>query len=385
MERIAFVTMGDSRDVRAWSGTYFHLAEALERHFKEVVRIGDFTPVTDLRYRIRASKARLHGQSDPAYRTLDSAKAFAQQLENQLKGKKVDAILAHGSRQIAFFDAPCPVYMLQDCPFGSTVGLHVKNASRQCLAESDLIERQAARHAKAIIQTSEWAREEAVKHLGVAREKVSVIPLGANLDTDVTYDTVEEVVDNRGRNECRLLFMGVDWDQKGGAIALEATRILNKEGFPARLTVVGCDVPSDAENEPWIQSLGFISKGSDQGRRRLQELFKDSHLFVLPTRMEAFGIVFCEAASFGVPSIAPNRMGVPGAAAPGQNAVLVDDCESPAAYAKAIRTAFENEDGYRSLCLSSFERYKKELNWDATCRSIKELMQAHAETGQNAA
>lgn len=43
----------------------------------------------------------------------------------------------------------------------------------------------------------------------------------------------------RPSNCCRLLFIGRDWRQKRGDIALEVSKRLNEDGLPSTLTVVG--------------------------------------------------------------------------------------------------------------------------------------------------
>ena len=49
------------------------------------------------------------------------------------------------------------------------------------------------------------------------------------------------MIATRDPRELRLLFIGMDWQRKGGPVALAVTRELNRMNIPAGLTVIGCN------------------------------------------------------------------------------------------------------------------------------------------------
>lgn len=90
------------------------------------------------------------------------------------------------------------------------------------------MEQSALNRASAVIYCSEW-RNSAIKDYGISREKVHVVPYGANIDSAPTKEQIVDYVGKRSEsNVCKLLFLGVDWQRKGGEIAYNTMLELNK-------------------------------------------------------------------------------------------------------------------------------------------------------------
>lgn len=104
----------------------------------------------------------------------------------------------------------------------------------------------------------------------------------------------------------RVLFVGGDFLRKGGYDLLSAWRD-GQLGRKARL-----DLATSSPIEPDHLSTGVhvhtqVTAHSPEWRT----LWRDADLFVLPTRDEAFGMVFQEAAAAGLPSIGTRINAVP--------------------------------------------------------------------------
>jgi GT2 family glycosyltransferase len=123
-----------------------------------------------------------------------------------------------------------------------------------------------------------------------------------------------------------------------------------------------------------VNVAGFVSKKTRQGREQLEQLFSSSHFLVMPSRAECFGVVFAEAASFGVPSIASDVGGIPSAIRDGVNGftfplrTIVEDA------ADRISQLWSNSRGYDDLCLSSFADARERLTWDAAGRAVADIL-----------
>jgi glycosyltransferase involved in cell wall biosynthesis len=100
----------------------------------------------------------------------------------------------------------------------------------------------------------------------------------------------------------RILFVGLDWHRKGGPVLAEAFRRVRVAHPDARLVVVGCSPRLDLPNREVVPRIGV----SEVGR-----YFAESSVFCLPTRLEAFGIVFLEAFAHGLPVLATNVGAIP--------------------------------------------------------------------------
>ena len=49
----------------------------------------------------------------------------------------------------------------------------------------------------------------------------------------------QRMIEARPNDRCRLLFVGIGWERKGGDVAVEVARLLNDRGLPTELTMLG--------------------------------------------------------------------------------------------------------------------------------------------------
>jgi glycosyltransferase involved in cell wall biosynthesis len=119
-----------------------------------------------------------------------------------------------------------------------------------------------------------------------------------------------------------------------------------------------------------VEITGPLARGPALSAR-----YREAHFLVLPTRSEAFGVVFCEASAFGVPSVASRTGGVPSAIAEGRNGRLLPPDASPDDYAAAILELFSDPDAYRRLGLSAYREYEERLNWTTSGARVRGLLE----------
>ena len=120
---------------------------------------------------------------------------------------------------------------------------------------------------------------------------------------------------------------------------------------------------------------GFVSKSTEAGRKRLRGLFATSHLLLLPTVAETFGVVLVEANSHAVPSLATNTGGIPTVVRPGRNGELfrLGDVEGYCAYIESLFTSYEDE--YTALAETSFSEARGRLNWSVSAAAARRVLQ----------
>lgn len=374
IRRVAFVSVLDSTDINNWSGIFVYLHDALDSVFPEVVRIGPLKsarePVGIARRLASWTKKKDH----PLWLTQASAKSMAYQVEERLAELKPDAVFSVWHPPVAYLRTSLPIFMFQDSPFEVIQPLYegMSHFTPKIMEEVRLVERMAAKRCTGIIETSEWAAREARKLWRLPEEKVAAIPFGANVVTSVSRGNIEEVIAGRSREVCRLLWLGKDWERKGGDIALEAARMLNERGTPTKLVVIGCDLPGQPPD--FVEHVGFIDKRTPEGRQRLDEIMRASHALILPTKAEAFGIVYLEAAAFAMPSLAPDVMGVGSAVLDGRTGSLLPANSGPESYAEVVENWWTDRDGYAQLCRSAFDTYQKEFTWQQVGKRIRDYM-----------
>jgi len=96
-----------------------------------------------------------------------------------------------------------------------------------------------------MIFSTEWAAESALKHYKVEESKCKWCPLCQSTKVDFRDKAeIDKLIERRSREQCRLLFIGRDWIEKGGPFAVDTLRVLESKGLNAHLTVVGCKIPT---------------------------------------------------------------------------------------------------------------------------------------------
>jgi len=129
-------------------------------------------------------------------------------------------------------------------------------------------------------------------------------------------------VPERTYEQPRFLFVGMQWERKGGPQLLEAFRLVHAERPGAELWIVGPErAPATA---PGVRFFGRISRASPNGERRLGELYAGATAFAMPSVYEPFGVVFLEAMAYGLACVSSDRCAMPEIVADGVSGFTVD-------------------------------------------------------------
>jgi len=370
--KIAFLTRYDPRLRTSWSGITFFMFRAVEQHCGEVTALGPVAEGWWFASKVvrRLVRLFLRKNIDTSHSVVLSrilGRTFRRKLSQH---KNFDLIFAPvASTEIAFLDTDLPIILYGDltAKLFQNYAANLTGLSSWAIAQLELVEGRALHRASHIVYASEWAAQAAVRDYNISPEKVSVIPMGANLDTVPTAKQVEMARNSPPRDECKLIFIGVDWERKGGDTALSAMRHLRERGVNATLTVVGC-VPPGADHEPNMRVIPFLDKSRSQDQQQLTQLLLESDFMLFPTHREAFGIVCSEANACGIPLIVSNLGGVP--VKDGENGILLPAEASGRDYADAVQGLLNDPERYLQLAHGGRHAFDSRLNWDAWGRSM---------------
>ncbi len=372
--RIAYLTMRDPNDRRSWSGTLYSMARSLEKNCGQLYFVGPFLPA-ELKFgnvvrrgmNLLMRKNYLHTHTDFLARKL------GKMAEQKLASAECDVIVAVVAAGIVpYLRTNLPIVYLSDTTLRLMVGYNSEfsNTFAFQVRTADKLERISISKAAHFVYPSQWAADSAVRDYGAARSAVHIVPFGANLENAPAR---ELVLRKPSREECKLLFVGVNWEQKGGDIAFETLLELERMGINSSLTVVGCKPPAGIRHAH-MRVVPFLDKNKPSERKQLDELYLSASFFILPTRADCFGIVFCEASAYGLPSLATATGGVPDAVREGVNGFLFSRDARGIEYAGKIREVFQNGTAYEALRTSSRDAYEHRLNWDAWGIRMKEII-----------
>jgi glycosyltransferase involved in cell wall biosynthesis len=201
-------------------------------------------------------------------------------------------------------------------------------------------------HARGIATFSQLVARSLQDHYGVARERIQIVGGGANLHPE----KVERRDDGR-----TLLFVGKDFQRKGGPILLRAFQRLHRQRPTLRLLIAGPRERLEGLPEG-VSHLGFVTAD------KLTEVFSRATLFVLPTLREPYGLAFLDAMACGVPCIGTDVEAVPEVLDHGNAGVLVPPGDD-AALAEAIDSLLDDPARTHALGLRGRMRVDGGFLW----------------------
>jgi len=374
--KIAYVTTYDSSDIHNWSGAAFHMRGALAKSGFEIIPVGN----------LRESHGRVTRAKKYFYKKFFSKtyfkdrepgllKFFARQVEQQLSVINYDAVFSPGTIPIAYLRAQKPVFFWTDATFAGMTGFYpdYDNLCRETIRNGNRMEQLALSNCRLAFYDSEWAAKTAVDNYDVDPAKVKVVPFGASIDCDRDVAEIKKIISSKTFEACKLLFIGVDWLRKGGDVSIKVAELLNRRGIKTELHIAGCNPPGDVPD--FVKLHGFVSKKTVAGRMLLDRLFRESHFFIMPSKAECYGMVYAEASSFGLPSLAADAGGVSTVIQLDKNGRLFSANDAPEKYAEYIQKLISSSREYERLSLSAFQEYVERLNWTVAGRKLHELIQ----------
>lgn len=372
--KIAYVTAKDPNDKNAWSGTIYRIAQALQKHCGDVYNIGPIkTRLEHIPVLTNHLTTHLMGKNYDITHSNLVSKVYAKEIDKKLKEQEFDIIFAPAAfNEIANLEVDIPVVLLSDATFSLFLNYkgYCSNLLDRSIKESNDIERSALAKADLLIYSSKWAADSAINDYGADESKVFVVPFGANLDRVPGKDVV---LQKRKSGICKLLFLAARWEFKGGEIAFDTLIELEKLGIEAELIVCGAVPPEEFKHEN-MDVIPFLDKNNSDQCMELEKLLLESDFLILPTREEAFGIVFCEASAFGLPSITTNTGGISGAITNGKNGFMLPLDAKGQDYAHLIQKIYLDDECYYNLVKSSRELFENELNWDQWGKTVYKLI-----------
>lgn len=388
--RIAYVTRYDAGDTRAWSGAGHHVARALESQGAILHYVGRLAQRRRRLLRLKQLALARIGVSRLCDREPSLIKAYADDISRRLP-PRCDVIFATSTLPIADLECDPPTVFWTDATFAGMLDYYPEFSGLPAalVAQGHRVEQAALQRCGLAIYTSEWAAASAVRDYGADPEKVTVVPFGSNVTITYAPGELDRVIAARASGPCRLLFVGRDWDRKGGDLAVRIAAAIHRRSVPVELNVVGC-TPIGAI-PAFVNVHGYISKNDSAGRARLNQLFSEARFLVLPSRAECNANVFAEACAFGVPVLATQTGGVSTSVKDGVNGRTFAPSAGPAVYADYIQDMLAAPTAYRELATGAHEEYRHRLNWGVAAATVLRLLEqcvqacACAERGPHAA
>jgi glycosyltransferase involved in cell wall biosynthesis len=236
---------------------------------------------------------------------------------------------------------------------------HIERAkwrlNRACLSR--------ARH---VVTWSQWAKDGVVDGYELAASDVSVIPPGVDLALwrrSPHPQTDDGVV--------RILFVGGDFERKGGDVLIEAFAVLRSlmesTGGPAlRLDIV---TSANLPRQPAVH----VHHGLRPNQPELIALYHRADMFVLPTRADCLSLALIEAGAAELPLVGTAVGGVPEIVRQGETGLVVPPGDRDA-LVEALQVLVEQPSLRRRLGLAAGQLVAERFDATMNTRRLVETL-----------
>jgi glycosyltransferase involved in cell wall biosynthesis len=271
-------------------------------------------------------------------------------------GTQVDAARAGGRRVFCITD--CTVVQALEADEFS-----VSRASARTRREAVACQREVFAGCTRVLVLSEWAGRSVVEDYGIDPARVVAVGAGANLADPLPRrtDTARPAV----------LFVGRDWEQKGGPLLLDAFRLARRCVPTARLVVVGCTPAID--DEPGVEVVGVLDRRDPAADARLRSLYAEATCFALLSRFDAFPNVLLEAGVAGLPVVSTDTGSRAEAVVDGVTGRLVAG-RDPAAVADALVWMLADPDRAAALGRAAAAGVSARFTWPVVGRRVLDAL-----------
>ena len=357
--KIAYISERPPHNINTWSGTPKHILSVLSKT-NTVEWVGrDVTQGAFWHHRFLGAQEKFYVQ--------DYADRIGRIVSETLCRGNYDVAITSSSTLLSHIRANIPIIFFTDAIFPVCQGVFFQFDS---ILESKVlpIEKAALERADRILLCSDFVQQAVVRVHGIPEEKTEVLEFGANIPDPIDVDA-----GNFDESTCRLVFVGRDWEWKGGQKVLDAFNALKRMGMRCQLTIIGCS-PAKLPDDPNIIVIKWLNKADAESMKIYDSILREAHFMVLPTKFDAYGIVFCEASAYGVPSIAANVGGVSQPIRDGINGILMSPDANGEDYAAIIYATLNDRERYKSFRINSRHEFEHRLNWNLWGKRVNEIM-----------
>ena len=380
---ILVLSEGDPESVNSGSGTVHSVVKAL-RGARQTVLTGDaelygvrrltaaalaFSP-DRRRWGVKFRTGRIPF----AMRSAQAAKATA--------GPAVDAILQYGSTftpsRPPASRGLVPYFLYMDSCMRIAAGSSQSWAGSLTGDEvAGVIAREQRAYEKAatIFTFSEAVRQAFITQVGLPPARVVTTYAGPNLDLSQIPDRSHIPGPDA---QPTVLFIGREFERKGGDLLLRAFTRVRAKIPKARLLVVGPQALTI--QEPGVTNLGLLRKDNPREWAQLIAAYRSADVFCFPTRYEPFGIVILEAMLFGLPCVATRTGAIPEMIQEGETGYLVPPEDVDTLTARLVALLSDRGLSCR-LGESGRKRAEESFTWPAVTANMVEVMQRFVSHG----
>jgi starch synthase len=368
---LLYVAEGDPETWNSFSGCSRALVIGLRGHGREV-RTADADLYGPIDY---VAKALAFHPSKPRWiqRYQTGAVGFALKSRNARRAVAAlpagAPVLQAGATFLSVDDDDRPLYTICDAngAFAAAAGSYGALSRLSDGEIRGILEREQEVYDRCryVFAFSQGLKDSFVRDFRLSPDKVVVTLAGPNLHVEPTDDEVAQ----KRSDVPTILFIGRQWERKGGPTLVAAFEKVRRAIPTARLRIAGIEPPIPPT--PGIDVLGLVRR-DDPGPNGLKSLYLTSDVYCMPSRYEPFGMTYSEAALHGLPCVGPRRW-MSEVIADGETGYLLghDDADE---LAEILISLLEDPRRAREMGAAGRRRVKALFNWRRTAGIVLEHM-----------
>ena len=354
MKDLTYLVSWGANKETAWSGTNYSLYKALNEFYnvKDINLSGN-------RWTQKIMKHLLHldGASIEYYRRhklgkkLDNINGNVFQFSEVLYDSEVRDTYMYVDNTVSYVN-----YMRNHLPDVFAVsGFQDTNSAIFDKREKE--QNQYIRTCSALFTMGHWLREWLIGQ-GYSPDRIHAVGGGINVD--------KRLIAPQRKTHNKILFVGKDFKRKGGYITYEAFKLLREKGKDVEFYVIG---PSQNPISDPIDGYHFVGLIPYNEEARY---YNTCDLFCLPSYFEAYGLVFVEALTFGLPCIGRDCYEMPYFIKDGETGLLLKK-NDPQALASLMEQILIN-DSFSKNVIANRDSYIHEYSWSTVAERIAKII-----------
>lgn len=231
----------------------------------------------------------------------------------------------------------------------------------QLLFDAERLEQESYMQMDHIFTISEYVKQNLISHYKIDAKKITVV--GTGLGVIAPYFKAKDYSNGK------ILFVAKGrFEDKGGPSVIEAFKIASRINPNLELTIVGQDKYIEEINVKNIKTYGYVEL------RKLQELFNNSSLFLMPAVNEPWGLVYLEAMACKMPIVGLNKNSFPEISANGNNGFGLKRLDVNE-LAQVLVDAFSNPQKLEEMGSRAQEFCLRKFSWKKTVQKIIETIE----------
>lgn len=360
MNKLYFLANWGEDKEKAWSGTYWGLYSALNK----LITIDEI----DLKIRRISLRKIIHKIFKAYDMNMSNINKYRKQVLPILK-KRDKNMVVFQFEEVVFNSNQLSTYIYQDLSASYVEFLSQTDPrifqysgfsmnSKSAMNKRCDIQMQYYQTCSGIFTMGKWIKADLIERCGISPDKVHHVGGGINLD--------KNLINPIGRTNNKILFVGRDFQRKGGYLVYKAFQKLKQSMPHLELYVAGPSM-----NPIKNPIAGYYYMG-DCSHEVLSGLFNKCDVFCMPSYFEAYGLVFIEALAYGLPCIGRNAYEMPYFIENGETGLLLEK-DDPDALSILIKELLNN-DQIKQNVLNKREYYLKEYSWDTVADRIYKII-----------